>query len=580
MSTFLKNSENQSSSDGLTLIDAMLRLCRASQNSYLEPSIYNVDSRIDDELKYLTSRFGMTFDETILFSIICELGSKKKVTLYDIGKHLGLANLEILQYKPVIDRLVERGLVVDQGDINYYVPQMVLQELSYDRVWSDELHVYASDMELYEDIFERFVMASKSQISKVSMHYNVLRLLDTNSNLHFAKVMAEFRDGLDEDEFMFLLSMVCLWLVNGAQTVPFERGVLILRSSENTNKVRASLLNGKSPLLTRGIIRCCTDNSCDSELEYSLTKDTKQKIIPEKLIDKDPLAYLMLDDEDSFKDDEANVFITSMLQPDKIVIRPLFYNISTACQVDELATLLNENKMRSVLRRLKKSGMRCGFTCLFHGAPGTGKTETVLQLARKTGRAVFQVEVSQLRSKWHGESEKLVKQLFDEYRKIVSQSDVAPIMLFNEADAIFNRRMEDAERSIDKSENTLQNIILQEMENLEGILIATTNLANNLDKAFERRFLYKIEFETPDTDTRAKIWNSMMSSLDNTQSLILAEQYPDLAGGHIENISRKATVSRVLHGKRTSWDELTEMCRQELLDSKKHNVIGFRSTNN
>ena len=78
---------------------------------------------------------------------------------------------------------------------------------------------------------------------------------------------------------------------------------------------------------------------------------------------------------------------------------------------------------------------------------------------------------------------------------MVKRSDVAPILLFNEADAIFGVRKNGAENAVDKMENTIQNIILQEMEDLNGILIATTNLATNLDSAFERRFLYKIEFE-------------------------------------------------------------------------------------
>ena len=75
---------------------------------------------------------------------------------------------------------------------------------------------------------------------------------------------------------------------------------------------------------------------------------------------------------------------------------------------------------------------------------------------------------------------------------------MAPILLFNEADAIFGIRQEGATRAVDKMENSIQNIILQEMEKLDGILIATTNLTTNLDNAFERRFLYKIRFDRPD----------------------------------------------------------------------------------
>lgn len=70
--------------------------------------------------------------------------------------------------------------------------------------------------------------------------------------------------------------------------------------------------------------------------------------------------------------------------------------------------------------------------------------------------------------------------------------------------------MEGATRAIDKMENSIQNIILEEMESLEGIMIATTNLTTNLDKAFERRFLYKIEFSRPDVEVRSQIWQVML----------------------------------------------------------------------
>lgn len=115
--------------------------------------------------------------------------------------------------------------------------------------------------------------------------------------------------------------------------------------------------------------------------------------------------------------------------------------------------------------------------------------ETVLQIARKTGRDLIQVNVSEVKSMWVGESEKNIKGIFDDYKQKVKQSVKAPILLFNEADAIIGKRQVGAERAVEKMENSIQNIILQEIEQLDGILIATTNLAENMDKAFERRFL-------------------------------------------------------------------------------------------
>ena len=96
-------------------------------------------------------------------------------------------------------------------------------------------------------------------------------------------------------------------------------------------------------------------------------------------------------------------------------------------------------------------------------------------------------------------------------------------------------------------ENSTQNIILQEMDNLDGILIATTNLTCNLDSAFDRRFLFKVQFKNPETDVKAKIWRTMLKRISESDALTLAKRY-DFSGGQIENIARKQSIDYVLYG--------------------------------
>ena len=128
---------------------------------------------------------------------------------------------------------------------------------------------------------------------------------------------------------------------------------------------------------------------------------------------------------------------------------------------------------------------------------------------------------------------------------------------------------------MDQTENTIQNIILQEMENLSGILIATTNLTQNMDSAFERRFLYKIEFSRPCLAARQSIWQSMMSSLAETDAGVLASRF-DLSGGQIENIARKAEVDTIINGSRPTVDTLAQYCKDENLNNLNNaKKIGF-----
>ena len=178
-------------------------------------------------------------------------------------------------------------------------------------------------------------------------------------------------------------------------------------------------------------------------------------------------------------------------------------------------------------------------------------------------------------------SEKNVKAIFERYRTLLKHTRRAPILLFNEADAILGKRNNHAVHSADKMENSIQNIILQEMETMNGIMIATTNLEENLDKAFERRFLYKIKFEKPSIEQRRAMWKSSLPKLSNEEIEQMASSY-DFTGGQIENVVRKCSIDSVLYGDDSvDVDRIKLYCHEETLDSKRmKNRIQIERVNN
>lgn len=266
-----------------------------------------------------------------------------------------------------------------------------------------------------------------------------------------------------------------------------------------------------------------------------------------------------------------------LLQFETIGTKQMFYNCTEKTAIDQLTDLLQQEQFTAIQERLAQHGMRKGFACLFYGSPGTGKTETALQLAKATGRDIMQVNITDVKSKWVGESEQNIKAIFDNYRKYCKRCKTLPILLFNEADAVIGTRMEHTSRSVDKMENAIQNIILEEMEKLEGILIATTNLTSNMDKAFERRFLYKIEFHKPSLEARTGIWQSMLPTLKAEEATILATEY-ELSGGQIENIVRKNMVEHILYNTPTTIDNIRHYCESESIERMQAGraIIGFR----
>lgn len=123
--------------------------------------------------------------------------------------------------------------------------------------------------------------------------------------------------------------------------------------------------------------------------------------------------------------------------------------------------------------------------------------------------------------------------------------------------------------------NAIQNLILQEMEVLDGILIATTNLTENFDEAFERRFLYKILFRAPEAGVKAKIWKSMVDDLSEDEATRLASDY-GFTGGQIENISRKLDVDYILSGEDPDFERIVSLCQAESIQNvQSGRRIGF-----
>lgn len=252
----------------------------------------------------------------------------------------------------------------------------------------------------------------------------------------------------------------------------------------------------------------------------------------------------------------------------------LFFAENEHRQLSHVGSILQEDNYQSLVARLESKGLSKGIAILLYGAPGTGKTESVMQWARQSHRDIVHVDISAAKSMWYGESEKIVKDIFTRYKRQCKRSAVKPILLFNEADAIFSKRKSmDGAHSVDQTENTIQNIILEEMEKLDGILIATTNLADNLDKAFERRFLFKIRFDKPTVEAKRNIWLDKLPALQEQEASTLAAHF-DFSGGEIDNIVRKATMLEVVDGTKPTIVTLQQLCNEEKIN-KSNTKIGF-----
>jgi SpoVK/Ycf46/Vps4 family AAA+-type ATPase len=182
----------------------------------------------------------------------------------------------------------------------------------------------------------------------------------------------------------------------------------------------------------------------------------------------------------------------------------------------------------------QKSSRGLGISALFAGGSGTGKTMAAEVLANELCLNLYRIDLSQVVSKYIGETEKNLRQVFD------AAEDGGAILLFDEADALFGQRSE-VKDSHDRYANIEVSYLLQRMESYLGLAILTTNMKASLDSAFLRRLRFTVQFPFPDTSQRAEIWRRVFPQATPTEGLnpeALARL--NVAGGNIRNMALTA----------------------------------------
>jgi len=245
--------------------------------------------------------------------------------------------------------------------------------------------------------------------------------------------------------------------------------------------------------------------------------------------------------------------------------KDLILNEKTTNQIAEIEiwlkhndTLLNEWGM--------KSRIKSGFRVLFSGPPGTGKTLTASLLGKYTKRDVFRIDLSLVVSKYIGETEKNLSKLFDR----AENKDW--ILFFDEADALFGKRtgVRDAH---DKYANQEVSYLLQRIESHSGLVVLATNMKNNIDSAFTRRFNAIIEFEIPSPLERLILWkNNIPTKIKLSPEINLEEiaQKFEVNGANIVNIIHYACLKTIENNSRTiSYSDLLNGIQKEYVKEGK-----------
>ena len=515
-------------------------------------------------IAYLQERLNLSRIQVLILTSVLYYSAKhsgRKCNMDDLANLLRMHPLRVLQLRDEFCVLDELGYIVNCQNKDGWSLSMVgeaLESLAMDIPFDPQILKLENNFDFLCKA-NRFIKEGHRYDEDGTITKNINRLMKQNQHL---AVVQNLQNIKGEADMWFMLLMMTTLAIEEDSYVN-ARDLAQILSERTIRIILKQIMDNKHPFAKQGYIELRNQAGQVQQGEWVLSQE----------------GWLaMLDNQEEvesivpIEEDENINMLTSYKQ---LAQRPLYFSDKTEEQVQTLTNLLHEEQLAKVRQALKTHNMPLGFCCLFYGAPGTGKTELVQQLAIATQRDLFQVNIATLRDKYVGESEKQLKRIFDKYRSLVRTQEHAPILFFNEADAIFGNRMENTQRSVDKMENALQNIILQEMEVLDGIMICTTNLTSCLDKAFDRRFIYKVEFEKPTNQARKLIWQSMLSSLNDEQATELANRF-DFSGGQIQNISRKQVINAIFSGKdELDYDQIKLDCQNESISRNSRGKVGF-----
>lgn len=465
---------------------------------------------------------------------------------------LGIADWEWIH--PLFKSWTQKGIIHSKRKFGVLFENVSVVNLWMQRVFNEEMQEEVRDEQsLFFAQFNIWIQAMKNKV--ISMHTVKTELgqwMETHGEIDFVKKVRGSWN-LDLGQTVMLLILV-------DQQVRHQAGLpldcicdVLAENDAERFDLKYRLNKADEKLFKEQLIQLRNANDPFSPEEFVATPKAMEVFYPTMKWDKIK----------SFSDDESERSIGKMLSWKNIKEEKLFFNDEEQNQLNTISKLLSSSSYGRVTKALKKKNLGEGITVMLYGQPGTGKTASVLQWAKKNKRSVFLVDISQVRGKYFGDTERNAKRIFDDYYAFCKTEENTPILLFNEADGVIQKRL-DVSNSIEASLNAMQNILLQEMENFKGILVATTNLNKNMDDAFERRFLWKVQIGHPNADTQDKMmWSAFKGEVNRQEVRMLSGQY-SLTGGQLMNVRRKFLLETISHPRMNRYACLSELCQREL----------------
>jgi len=507
--------------------------------------------KYETAMERLKDLYKLTQTQVWILCLVCEhfVECDDTTSLSDISEALNVPAMTIMSWKKEIEKMTDDGFFEWRRNRKDVIP---VTEFN-DSLYSNTQFIPQKKKEMDEiDFLKYFADRYESRRGEEMSEHMIFReLLGYERRSRNLEMIKRVKAELDDAHNRFFLYDVAHDVITGDKT-SLNETIADLYDGGRRYTIASQMMEETHELFKKGLLEFETKGNL-SDASVTLTDKAKKLVFGER-------AFLF----------EEKINEKDLIKVGDIKEKRLFYSQQNQKEIDRLKSALQEEKLKGIQKRLQDDGLPVGVAVLLYGAPGTGKTESVMQIAKETGRSIVHVDIAEAKSAWFGESEKRIKKIFTSYKNACEiakkKGELMPILLFNEADALISKRKDANSGNCAQTENAIQNIILEELENLQGIFIATTNLATNMDTAFERRFLFKIKFENPSVESKTSIWMNKLSWLNKDQATQFAKDY-DFSGGQIDNIVRKVAMNEVITGERPAISEINDMCKTEKIEN-------------
>lgn len=486
------------------------------------------------EVQGLLKFFNINYDELVVLALLIEGGIRQEEQGVDsFMEHFGGSISSLKNINDALQGLISKGYVIanTKNRLSKTLIKQTFQadEKVYEALLTNDTNILKS---IPAENFIELLKLIQEHIDRRCEGYfdaeTLIRLVEKEISSAKKCTQLEWinKFNLNISEKVLFLCAAINYYMNESQ-IDLEYYIKQIEDNFRKQKaIRDKIFNKTSSLITNDLVIKEDDGFVFDEFIGLTQKSIKALFEKEK------------------KREKKQSFTTgTIINPEEIIDEKLFYNDTEWKQINTIEKVLSQDKHQLVVKQLEENGLGKGIVILFNGFSGTGKTATAKRLAKTSNRSMFCVDVEKVVEKWMGDSEKNVKKIFEEYYAFSKECELTPILFFNE-DSIFSKRIT-VSQSTDRSHNSMQNILLEQMENFKGIAIVTSNNADKLDAAFERRFLYKVEFEKPTKTTQLLLLQNNFPHLPGEIIQSAIDNY-SFTGGQIYNIRKKYIMQCLL----------------------------------